>query len=213
MHPVRLAPELYRQTRKRVAYLQTLLPPGPVTVNRHWDRTVSFVAIEAMNCWASYSRALYLSTCRGALTPQGKRLATKASLYKHDDALRFACVRFKPSLKNYSGPWTHREEPNWLDPNTLLILLQDAGASNAGDVGAALSFQGRVLQDLPSLRNFFAHRAQNTAEKASRKMLGYGLSPRLHPSTFCLSYESGSSRSVLFNWLSELDLVQELAVS
>lgn len=213
MRPVQFTGDLYKSSQKRIGYLRSLVPGRPAAMTPSLDRQVAFVAIEAMNCWAGFSRALYLSTCRGAFRASRTRLHTSVALADDQAALRVACVRFKPHLANSSAAFTHREEPDWTDPNTLIILLREVGGSNAADVGAALSFQGRVLHDLPTLRNFYGHRAENTVAKARRIMVGYGLPSRLHPTEFCLAYEPGSTKSVIVNWLNELDLVQELLVS
>lgn len=213
MRPAHYTGDLYKSSRKRLGYLRSLAPSRPSAMTPALDRRVAFATIEAMNCWAGFARALYLSTCRHAYSGAHVRLSTSTFFPNDDDALRFACARFKPHLGGNAAPLTHRDEPNWLDPNTLLILLQDVGASNAGDVGAALSFQGRVLQDLPTFRNFYGHRAHNTVVKAQRRMINYGMSSTLHPTEFCLAYESGRTQSVLVTWLKEMDLVQELMVS
>ncbi|GAB3615901.1 hypothetical protein GCM10027416_04580 [Okibacterium endophyticum] len=130
-----------------------------------------------------------------------------------DDAMNQAVWRFKPSLAGTRGPWTHRQEPDWLDPNTLLILLDLVGASNSGDVSAALSLRARALTDLPSLRNFYAHRAMNTAEKVRKMGLNYSIPSVHHPVELCLGYAPGRPQSVLADWVSELRLITDLATS
>jgi hypothetical protein len=184
-----------------------------MSFSRPLDRNVSFVVIEAMNNWASFSRTLYLSTCRGARDWRLQRLTVNRPFGSDDEALHFAIKRYKPNFPAWPTRVTHRDEPNWLDPNTLLTLLNDLSASNAPDVNAALSFQGRVLTDLPTLRNFYAHRQENTAQKARRLMINYGIAPQIHPTEFCLSYESGKSQSIVLDWLDELLTVQEFAVT
>lgn len=213
MRPVRGTAELHTICARRSAYLRTLLPAHLMAFSRSLDRNVSFVVIEAMNNWAAFSRTLYLSTCRGARDWRHNRITINQQFASDDHALHFAIARYKPKFPAWPTPITQRDEPNWLSPNTLLTLLTDLNASNAADVGAALSFQGRVLRDLPTLRNFYAHRQQNTARKAQRLMINYGLPANLHPTDFCLSYEAGSSQSILLNWLDELLIVQELSVT
>lgn len=212
MRPVRVIRHLYLVARKRNAYLRSLVPQYPVVACKPLDRRVAYVAIELMNCWAGFSRALYLSSCRGALDSRHRRITILQPLQTDEDAIRFASMRFNPRLTQLSK-LTHRNEPAWLDPNVLITLLHDVGASNSGDVAAALSFQGRVLRDLPTIRNFYAHRAENTATKSRRLMVTYGLSSTNHPTEFCLAYESGRSQSVLLNWIDELTMIQELTVS
>jgi hypothetical protein len=213
VRPVRYAQELYTVCARRSMYLRTLVPSAPVPFSRELDRNVSFVVIEVMNNWASFSRTLYLTTCRGARDSRRQRLTINRTFGSDDEALHFAIARYKPHFPAWPTRIRHRNEPDWISPNTLLTLINDLNASNAGDVSAALSFQGRVLRDLPTVRNFYAHRQANSAKKARRLMINYGIPPNLHPTDFCLSYESGMSQSILLNWLDELLSVQELAVT
>jgi hypothetical protein len=213
MRPVKVTQELYFITRRRSAYLRSLLPTQPSIFSKQLDRRVAFVAIELLNSWAGYSRALYLSTCRGALDARLRKLTINQHFATDEEALYFAAKRFNPKLRPWPTRITHRDEPDWLDPNILLILLDDLGASNSLDVGAALSFDWQVFRDLPTVRNFYAHRRENTARKTQQLMITYGLSPVLHPTEFCLAYERGKSQSILLNWVDEMNQVQELAVS
>lgn len=205
--------DLHLVARKRIDYLESMVPNILVRPSRALDKDISFVVIELLNCWANFSRALYFSSCRGARDGMGNKIVTTLPLGSLDDALDQAVWRFKPSVAGLPGPWTHREEPNWLDPNTLLILLQLVGASNSGDVSAALSFQTRALVDLPSLRNFYAHRTKNTAEKVRRMAITYSLPSIHHPAELCLGYAPGRPQSILADWVSELRLITDLATS
>lgn len=109
---------------------------------------------------------------------------------------------------------TARNEPNWRDTNVLLRSLAHVGASNYLAVGAALSLQGRALLDLPSVRNFYGHRAHNTAQKVigvGGVIQHYRVPSAPHPTSFCLAYETGRPRSIMSSWLEEINILTDLA--
>lgn len=213
MRPVHDLERLHKSVRKRLNLIEAKLPTGPTVEALMHDRVVSFATIEAANAWASYSRALFLSTCRGAVTAARVKVETNKSFATDTDALRFAAQLYKNYTLNPAVPLTHRDEPNWFDPNVLLKCLDSAGASNFLDVGAALSFQGHVLKDLPTIRNFYAHRAENTARKVKTIAVALGVPADRHPTEVCLAFPANKSISVLRMYLRELQLLAELAIS
>lgn len=212
MHVVDCTPDLYRMAQRRTYYIESLLPKTRVSMDRAIDREVSFAAVELLNTWARFSRTLYFSICRGTKDVGGQKITTTVSLSGFDDAQRHAAQFFK-KYPLPPGKLTHREEPNWLEPTVLQKLLADIGASNVGVVDAALSLQTRVFQDLPSVRNFYGHRGQDTARKAANVGRNYQTSPSLHPTQLCLAYAPGRAQSILRDWTFDLRTVMRLVAA
>ena len=214
MSPVFSTRRAYEVSRKRLARLRSALPKGSVEVTPTVDRATAFVAIELMNQWVQFSRCLYLSSCRGALDSTGAKISCTVSYASDSESLRLASNLFKTSSIPHGARITHRDEPNWLEPTNLLKALDNVGASNYPTVAAALSLQGRSLRDLAPVRNFFSHRGANTAQKViglDGVITKYAVASASHPTTFCLSYESMATHSVLGTWLEEIQILEDFA--
>lgn len=216
MRPTASTADLYKVARRRFGHLRTLIPTAPVPVTQDVDRATAFVAIELLNLWAQFSRSLYLASCRGARGQGGVRISTTVPYVDDNESLRLATNHVRGRTMAAGAKITSRDEPNWFDPNTLLRALDHVGASNHGAVGAALSLQGRVLRDLPSVRNFYGHRAANTAAKVvgTRGVIQhYAVSRAAHPTVFCLDYEVGRPRPVLGVWLEDINILANYSAS
>jgi hypothetical protein len=100
-----------------------------------------------------------------------------------EDALVFAIRRLR--WHNYSGVSpSRRDEPTWHDPRTLLTLASDIGVSNLNEVQAAFSLGATYLSNLPTVRNFYAHRNDETFRKVREKAILLGLGRNIRPSEF-----------------------------
>lgn len=212
MRAVRDVGDLYTVARRRIIYVESLLPSTRVAVTRDVDRAVAFASIELLNCWAGFSRSLYFSACFGARDASGASISTSVNLRDGLDAQLFAAQRFtRRSLQR--GAVTHRDEPNWLQSSTLITLLNDTGASNLATVSTALAGNRRVLTDLPSVRNFFGHRGQDTARKAAGVGRNYGKPAHLHPAELCVSFAPGRPQSIIRDWAADLRDIMKLAAA
>ena len=198
--------------RHRLFYLESLLPSSRETMDRELDRAISFVTVELLNTWANFSRSMYFSVCLGTRDTSGGRVTTQTAFTDFHHAQHHAAQLFKPKTQLVPGRISHREEPNWLEPNILQKLLSDIGASNEQVVIGALSVPTRAFKDLPSIRNFYAHRCQNTAEKAANIGRNYGAGASLHPTQLCLSYAPNRPQSILRDWIFDVRSVMQVAV-
>ncbi len=170
------------------------------------------MSIELLNTWASFSRALYFSVCLGARDTSGNKITTNPVLRDYLDAQFHAAQRFarRPLTR---GRITHRDEPNWFDKNTLITLMTDIGATNSATVVGALAYPSRVLTDLPSVRNFYGHRGEDTARKAANVARHYGMTSQTHPTNLCLTFVPGRPQSILSDWVTDVTEIIELAAT
>ncbi|MFB3978784.1 hypothetical protein [Microbacterium proteolyticum] len=176
------------------------------------DREVSFAAVELLNTWARFSRTMYFSVCRGVRGADGLLVKTTVKFADFDSAQRHAAQHFRKKPL-HPGQLTHRDEPNWLEPTVLQKLLHDIGSTNAATIDAALSVPTRVFQGLPPVRNFYGHRGQDTARKASNVGRQYQLSGSLHPTELCLSFAPNRPQSILRDWTFDLRTIMRLAAA
>jgi hypothetical protein len=198
---------------RRALRLRSLVDTYSVPVPSDQDRIVSYVTIEALNLWASFARAYYVSSVLGArISAGGKVTVQKRGIRTPGDAITFSVQRLGPR-RRAAGPWKRRDEPAWHTPSTLLTLFEDLGASNLKEVQRAFGYQTRVFGQLPTFRNFFAHRNEESAEKTAQIARAYGLSPRLRPSEVLCSRTVGRPQNILADWLDDLRNVMQLMCS
>lgn len=209
MRPHRYYSQLHRSSAVRLITLRekvNRLTPTTCSLN---DDRISFVAIEAMNVWASFARAYYLSWFLRPLTISGKRVICSNHFRLFEDALIFAIRRLRS--RNYSGVRpSRRDEPTWYEPRTLLTLAADIGVSNLNEVQVAFSLGATYPTNLPTVRNFFAHRNDETFRKVRDRAILLGLGGNLRPSEFVCTALPSRPQNLISDWLDEIRLTIEL---
>jgi hypothetical protein len=194
---------LYRRTNQRALRLRRSIEGLRPPLDAASDRLVAFVAIECLSLWSNFTRSFYLSCVHGAKRASGGRvLVTVAGIHSNFDALNFSRSQFA---------YRRHSEPVWHETKTLLKLLRAAGASNLPQVQSALSVGPQVFKYLPTVRNFFAHRCDETFKKSSgiARQLGVGLG--LRPCEIVCSQLPGRPQNVLADWIDDMRNVIELA--
>jgi hypothetical protein len=177
-----------------------------VTGHKDRDVVVAYVAIEALNAWALFSRSFYLSCAFGALTERKKVVATTPTADPLGAAITCINSRVRP---NTLGAWSRRDEPAWHDPNVLLRVCGNVGCSIHVQIGNAFSLSQNVFKDLPVLRNFFAHRNGQTSQAAKNIAARYMLPSHLSPTELLLSVSPGATERVILEWLTEMLITAE----
>jgi hypothetical protein len=185
---------------------QLVRPFGGADVDR-----VRYITLEAANTWASFLRAYYLASATGAWLEDGSRVTGHGRTMRVERALTSAVRTIDPSLSGHTGPWAHREEPNWLDPGIVLKLLIAHGLSNAGGFQNALAAGTGAHKRLLTFRNFVAHRGRRTALAVREMTRQLGIRANVDPIE--LPFHRAPRRPVpLFtDWLVELRAVIQLS--
>lgn len=216
MRPTPSTERLYKVARRRIGHFRALIPKEPTPVTPELDRSIAFVSIELLNLWVQFSRTYYLASCRGAVGPGDTRVTTSMQYVNDAESIRLATNFIRNTSFASDYRIRPREEPNWLQPDNLLRALDHVGASNHAIVGAAIGGARSALDHLPTVRNFYGHRAQNTAEKvigARGVIHRYGVPPVDHPTHFCLAYPSSSPLPILGGWLETINVaVQQCCI-
>jgi hypothetical protein len=202
-----LARHLQVRAYRLIPLIQTSRPP----VTGEDDRTVAYVTIEAMNAWASFSRAFYVSSALRAYNAKGTRITiTAAGLQTPDDAVLLATKRLKSNFKG--AKVARRQEPAWHDVNNLITLLQHVGASNAGVAVAAFGYSTKVFTCLPALRNFFAHRNEDTCTRCTAIAATIPVPPSRRPADILLHRDLAKPMNVLSEWITDMTHVADQLV-
>ena len=211
MTPRRRAEHLERSALRnfeRLIRLSTMASAGS------WDRVsediVSYVAIEAQNTWGNFVRAYVLSCWRGVRLRSGAQVGIAPTFppRTENEFLGWAINRYrKPKNKVRPGPkgeYPSRDEPAWFKLQTLLDLVSDMGCSNEAEIRIAVSSKPTVFGQLPTFRNFFAHRNRFTQTDAVTAASSLGLPSGLGPASALVYRPPTRSVSTLDEWLLDL---------
>ena len=199
---VRELSKLNETALHRLSRLRVLANCCSLPVTQPDDRLVAFVVIETFNLWSTFARFLYLSSCLSATTVSGTRVSlSKCTFMSTNDALCFAIQEIKG--KSIRKP-RRQDEPPWHMVNILLKLFNATGASNLPQVQSGASFQAHMFEELRTMRHFFAHRNQETAERVRQIARNRSISLKSRPSEVACSIPTGRPQSLLADWQDHL---------
>lgn len=203
MRPVLRLGKLRVVGSRRARFLRSLIDSYSCPVPNEYDPIVAYVTIEALNLWASFVRSHYLSCALHARRESGPRVTTGIPLIQTRlDAIGYAVHLLRPKVKG--PPFTRRDEPTWHETGTLLKLFSAMNASNFSQVQTALSYQPDVFTFLPPMRNFFAHRNEETAGRVSNVARALSLNPKLKARDILCSIRPSRPQNILADWLDDL---------
>ena len=169
------------------------------------EAEVATLAIDLLNTWTNTIKWLYISCALGARSRVGTPISSSLAIPDANDAIGIAVQAERPwRTPNAKGGWDTRSEPTWHDPSVLGRVASAAKLSSAGDMTTAFSTGFRVFGHLPVFRNYFAHRNQETFEKAMNIAPDYGVGRNAKPSDVLRAHEGGGPSSVLATWAAEL---------
>jgi hypothetical protein len=191
---------------RRLARLERRIKIVSAAGHRDRDVVVAYVAIEALNAWALFSRSFYLSCALGAFTERKRRVKMTPTADPLGAAIVYINNRARP---NAMGIWHRRDEPAWHDPNVLMRVCRNLGCSIEVEIGQAFSVSQNVFNDLPVFRNFFAHRNGDTSQAAKNIAPRYTLPTHLSPTELLMSVSPGSTETLLVEWLTEMAITAE----
>ncbi len=167
------------------------------------DYTFSYVMIETVNLWSLFIRSFYLSCTQSTKHPTGAKVTCKPYGTKTTaNAINVAMVYFK---RKPSG-----REPAWHDRHTISKLAKHLGFSNESDIDNALSLAPKSLGDLVIIRNFYAHRNQETYSNVRNVAISYGLIGIDHPNELLQGIATGRPQQVILDLLDDLRNTIEL---
>jgi hypothetical protein len=194
-----------RLARLRVSALDGLAQSGPER-----DRQLAYVTVEALNLWANFARSYALSCpFRPTRITKGRVTLSNAAITTPAAVLLLAAQARRGA--GAVAPMTRREEPAWHERDLLIKTCLAMGCSHAGDVQSALSVITTVFEALPSFRNFYAHRNDESAEKAvalGKKQ--YLITGMRHPSAVLATPAYKRTQPLILDWLNEMQAVMEL---
>ena len=199
--------ELTLTARRRLNRLHVLSVRLDDRVSSEDRRRISYIVIEAANLWAEYGRCLFLSCALGARDASGQPIVPQR-VRTVDAALTLAVYAVRPKLRGTQQRWKRHQLPDFQNKGDLAKTIRYVQATVFPDVDLAISYQSRVLADLPTMRNFFAHKGESAARAARGLAPRYGLSRTLAPEQLlCTVSNVGAGDILLREWLADLDAI------
>lgn len=209
MVPTKNLSSLYERGRVRAERLKSLALNAILVPFPNRDRVFCYVVIETQNLWAEFSRCFALSCVQTPTSITGHAVNVTNKAIKTRGDVLLAAVHFKYGRKA-RRPTTRRDEPGWHDTSLLLNVCTEMGCSNLLTVSGALSTGAAVFSDLPKVRNFFAHRNEETKSQARDVSLRYALPRFPHPTLILSSTPNGRPQPLIADWIDDVSTTMEL---
>lgn len=172
---------------------------------RDIDRAVAFLVIESLSAWSGFAREFYLSCAfLNPKTITGHHVNHQVAVIKDERLALIHSIRILKGKSTSSPRIAPRDEPAWHEKSALARLSASLSLSNNQSVINGLSYQTTFFDQLPTLRNFYAHRSEGTSAKVLRLAhRQYGLVIR-HPNELVNKLLAGSIQTLIQEWLSDM---------
>ncbi len=212
VNPSRRLAKLQRRAGRRIARLRCLVDSLSLPPTAEKDRTVAWVVIEARNLWAGFLRAYYLSGARGTRTASGTPVSLVTLTFPDARAALIYSVRLLKSPGFSRSSVRRQDEPPWHVYSDYLRLCRTVGFSNLAQINSAFSYTTTFFELLTPVRNFYAHRCDETFRKAGQVGVKLGLSskPDLRPTEIMCSKLPGRPQNIVTDWLDDIGNVIQL---
>jgi hypothetical protein len=203
-------PDLARASQSRLSRLRSLTYDAATLSFNIADRLLTYVVIQAQTEWAEFVRAFLLSCIAGGTQKNGATVTvTVAAARRPSEMMRMAVYIQSRGKSNYV-PRRRRDEPSWHSVKLLVPLANKIGLSNETTISGAVSTGSAVFTGLTSVRNFYAHRNDDTRTTALTALQRLAVPRYPHPTLSLLAKPAGSSNPLIVDWLSDLHVAVDL---
>lgn len=203
---------LNRSLERRLETLSAVLAPHVGMTGPLAARAAGHVAIECVSSWALFAREYYLSCAMLSPTLRnGQRVIYPGPPITDERSALIIAIQatknpgFSPGSSVKIKP---RDEPDWLSKGTLSKISTHLSFSHDVRVTNALSIQASFFPHAISVRNFFAHRAKESADKVRGiAKQSYQSHKLAHPVGLINVVLPGRTDTLLNEWLAEVRLI------
>ena len=214
MRPVSDLGKLYSSFSYRLRRLRKLYAMAIVVGEPRRSELLAVSVIELDNLILSSLRVLTISSLRAARTATGHRIVVARKFTDEEEVSAFILsVLAARTYKRLQSPVRvpRKEEPTVRDPRETAKVLGASGASNLSSLQNALALNTAVFSDLGTIRNFYAHRNQDTWRKGRAKAHAMGIPAAKHANEVVTTGLQGRPVSVFEDWLDDAELFFEEA--
>jgi len=207
--------KLRRAIYHRLVRLQVLLASCGAHGANLQNPIVSTCIIELDNLVVGGLRAFMVGTLFQGRTATGNRVLVTKSFSSEGEIGAYVLSLLNIVKYNRLGKppnVVRREEQTIRDPKDVEKILIACSASNLGAFQTALSLNASVFRDLATVRNFYAHRNEDTFTKVRRQARTYGFPLIKHADEFVRHSLPSRPVRVIDDWFAELDLFFDEAV-
>jgi len=183
---------------------------GIANTNPERDREMSYVVLEAQNLWTNFTRSYLISCIYKPRRCAGGRVTHGNAIIQTPGDVTYAANKIAKGPQA-PAPTTRRDEPSWHETALFGKTCQELQCSHLASVQAALSLQTRVFYDLPPFRNFYAHRNDESAQRAVQLARTQYLivGPR-HPSDALALPAKNRTQALILDWLDDMRAMVDL---
>ncbi len=201
--------------KMRVAFSGRLRRIRKVAVQSQTDgpeehaRALSFAVIELDNLVLGGMREFIISSLRGARTATGNRISVAGHFTSAESVAAYVLSIVQAvTYQRIGSPAAvdRRQEAKIRDPRQVDRVLSTCSASNIGSVRNALSLNTSLFSDIATVRNFYAHRNEDTWAKVRRQATEKGVLNIKHADEFVTRQIPGRPVSLLEDWLDDAEL-------
>ncbi len=191
----------YRINRIKYRYISVLKGP-----KENHDLLIAYCVIELDNMAISTLREFTVSCLNRARTLNGHRITINKSFNNEKEISAFILSIINTVKYGKIGApklIDRDKEPTVRDPKDIEKILSTCNASNLPSLRTAISLNTGIFRDLATLRNFYAHRNEDTWKKVRNKARDIGVSPIQHPDEIVQATILGRPVSIFEDWLAE----------
>jgi hypothetical protein len=169
---------------------------------------ITTCVVELDNTAICTLREFTVSSLRRARTVRGHRISVNRRFGPETEIAAYVLSVVNIVKYNRQRPTSLKrdEEQTIRDPKDTEKILISCAATNLPSLQKALALNVGIFRDIPTVRNFYAHRNENTWRKVRDKARAMGVGPVRHPDDFVQSSISGRPVSVFEDWLAEAEL-------
>ncbi len=198
---------LLRPRRTRIARYLAIEDTARNSLGPVRDRMLLYLAIESLNLWTQFCRSYAINCCRGAKSVNGFYWFSPITKgWSRTDICIFLTKHFsRVPRPNHKNPL---HEPAWRDISVIERCCREMSIQNVSSVQRAVSLSPSFLRELHSVRNFAAHKCEDTRVKIEKVARGRGHYALCDLAEVMLLPASASrGGSVTRQWLVEIDTV------
>lgn len=178
------------------------------------DKFFLCLVVEMHNQWSQFSRAVALSAYFNPKLSDGVRARLNGQSFSCMDDYRYYCAsQFKHYLRKQNPKRiTRRDEPDWADISKVYKILSGVGYSEIDRVNSAANLCGADISNFTSVRNFYAHKNDETLGKVvdiCRRSYSMPLRGGEHLSEVLTMSAYSRPQPIIVDWLSKLRIAAE----